>query len=73
MMEEIMQMTAQLCTNIYNIFNVYTIVLGGGCQSPLPCEECIRVASTFLNTNKPINVEVSKLEANVLTGLYDVT
>lgn len=76
MMEEIMQMTAQLCTNIYNIFNVYTIVLGGGVtQSPLPYEECITTYAQahILNTNKPINVEVSKLEANVLTGLYDVT
>ena len=55
---------------------MYTIVLGGGVtQSPLPYEECITTYAQahILNTNKPINVEVSKLEANVLTGLYDVT
>lgn len=76
MMEEVMQMTAQLCTNIYNIFNVYTIVLGGGVtQSPLPYKARITsyAQAHILNNNKPITVEISQLEANVLTGLYDVT
>ena len=36
-MNEVVLPTQQLCTNLFNIFNVYHIILGGGVtQSALP-------------------------------------
>ncbi|HLR19494.1 MAG TPA: ROK family protein [Staphylococcus sp.] len=75
MIEEVLKLTQQLCTNLFSIFNIYHIVLGGGVtQSPLPYKESIEtyVKAHHLIRQSPINLKISNLEANVLTGLYFV-
>ncbi|MCE5046975.1 ROK family protein [Staphylococcus equorum] len=75
MIEEVLNLTQQLCTNLFSVFNIYHIVLGGGVtQSPLPYKESIEtyVKEHHLVRNSPISIKVSDLEANVLTGLYFV-
>ncbi|PTI79795.1 ROK family protein [Staphylococcus succinus] len=75
MLEEVIKLTQQLCINLFSVFNIYHIVLGGGVtQSPLPYKESIKsyVTAHHLIRNSSVNVEVSHLEANVLTGLYYV-
>lgn len=75
MIEEVLKLTQQLCTNLFSVFNIYHIVLGGGVtQSPLPYKESIEkyVKAHHLIRNSPISIKISGLEANVLTGLYFV-
>ncbi|PTK59406.1 ROK family protein [Staphylococcus nepalensis] len=73
MMDEVLLLTQQLCNNLYNIFNVYHIVLGGGVtQSVLPYKEMIEdyTQKHHLIQKKPFHIKVSDLKVNVLTGLY---
>ncbi|OEK67239.1 transcriptional regulator [Staphylococcus equorum] len=75
MIEEVLKLTQQLCTNLFSVFNIYHIVLGGGVtQSALPYKESIEtyVKAHHLIRNSPISIKISDLEANVLTGLYFV-
>ncbi|MDG0843899.1 ROK family protein [Staphylococcus equorum] len=75
MIEEVLKLTQQLCTNLFSVFNIYHIVLGGGVtQSPLPYKESIEtyVKAHHLIRNSSIIIKISDLEANVLTGLYFV-
>ncbi|MEB7040237.1 ROK family protein [Staphylococcus gallinarum] len=73
MVEEVIKLTQQLCINIFSVFNIYHIVLGGGVtQSALPYKEAITnyVSQHHLIQNSTIQIDISHLEANVLTGLY---
>ncbi|WP_251942425.1 ROK family protein [Staphylococcus sp. Marseille-Q5304] len=73
MIDEVLTLTQQLCTNLISIFNTYHIVLGGGVtQSKLPYSEKIidYAKAHHLIKDVPLKVKVSDLEANVLTGLY---
>lgn len=73
MIEEVIRLTQQLCINIFSVFNVYHLVLGGGVtQSQLPYKEAIAsyVRQHHLIQNSTIKIDISRLEANVLTGLY---
>lgn len=73
MVEEVIKLTQQLCINIFSVFNIYHIVLGGGVtQSALPYKEAITnyVRQHHLIQNSTIQIDISHLEANVLTGLY---
>ena len=75
MMNEVVLLTQQLCTNLFNIFNVYHIILGGGVtQSALPYKANIEAYAQkhHLIQNKPFHIKVSNLAENVLTGLYYV-
>ncbi|KRG08429.1 ROK family protein [Staphylococcus sp. NAM3COL9] len=75
MIEEVLKLTQQLCTNLFSVFNIYHIVLGGGVtKSPLPYKESIEtyVKAHHLIRHSPISIKISDLEANVLTGLYFV-
>ncbi|MGW7899376.1 ROK family protein [Staphylococcus shinii] len=75
MIEEVIYLTQKLCTNLYSIFNVYNIVLGGGVtQSTLPYKTRIEAYAQkhHLIQNREIVVRISDLDANVLTGLYYV-
>lgn len=75
MLDEVMKLTQQLCNNIYSLYNIYTIVLGGGVtNSALPYKESIEsYAKTHnLMTEGEFKVKISRLNANVLAGLYDV-
>lgn len=73
MVDEVINLTQQLCNNIFSIFNIYHIVLGGGVtQSPLPYKETLGayIRKHNLIQNSSIQIDISSLEANVLTGLY---
>lgn len=73
MVEEVIKLTQQLCINIFSVFNIYHMVLGGGVtQSALPYKEVIKnyVRQHHLIQNSTIQIDISHLEANVLTGLY---
>jgi predicted NBD/HSP70 family sugar kinase len=75
MLDEVMKMTQQLCNNIYSLYNVYTIVLGGGVtNSALPYKESIESYAQKHNlmTEGAFKVKISNLNSNVLAGLYDV-
>lgn len=75
MLDEVMKMTQQLCNNIYSLYNVYTIVLGGGVtNSALPYKESIEsyARNHNLMTEGEFKVKISNLNSNVLAGLYDV-
>lgn len=75
MIEEVLILTQQLCTNLFSIFNINNIVLGGGVtQSKLPYKSSIEnyAQKHYLIQNSTLNVTISNLEANVLTGLYHV-
>lgn len=75
MMNEVVLLTQQLCTNLFNIFNIYHIILGGGVtQSALPYKANIEAYAQkhHLIQNKPFHIKVSNLAENVLTGLYYV-
>lgn len=75
MIDEVMILTQQLCTNLFSIFNINDIVLGGGVtQSKLPYKSSIEkyAQSHHLIQNSTLNITISQLEANVLTGLYYV-
>ena len=73
MVEEVIKLTQQLCINIFSVFNIYHMVLGGGVtQSALPYKAAITnyVRQHHLIQNSTIQIDISHLEANVLTGLY---
>lgn len=75
MIEEVLALTQRLCTNLFSIFNCHNIVLGGGVtQSTLPYKARIEAyaATHQLIQTQPFKVKISDLEANVLTGLYDI-
>lgn len=75
MIDEVLILTQQLCTNLFSIFNINNIVLGGGVtQSKLPYKSSIEnyAQKHYLIQNSTLNVTISNLEANVLTGLYHV-
>lgn len=75
MIDEVLILTQQLYTNLFNIFNINNIVLGGSVtQSKLPYKSSIEnyAQKHYLIQNSTLNVTISNLEANVLTGLYHV-